>query len=177
MTADKAYLVGFMACGKSTLAREVAGRLGWTAEDVDDLIEIRERHTIAEIFTARGEPYFRAVEREVLKLVQPLRHVVVATGGGTFADPANRAAINIDGVSIWLDVPLDELIPRIPLDGRRPLAVDRPSLERLYASRVEGYRQAHVRIAAAGRPVGALADEVVEVLRHHPAVGASSSLA
>ena len=47
--------------------------------------------TIAEIFARQGEPYFRAVEREILHLLQPLRHVVVATGGGTFMDPDNRA--------------------------------------------------------------------------------------
>jgi shikimate kinase len=177
MMADKIYLVGFMACGKSTLARALAARLGWRAEDIDDLIEGRERHTIAEIFTRQGEPYFRAVEREVLRLVQPLRHVVVATGGGTFADPANRAAITLDGLSVWIDVPLADLVPRLPLDGRRPLAVDRSQLERLYAARVEGYRQAHVRLAAAGRPVDALVDELVDLLARRPAVQPPSSLA
>jgi shikimate kinase len=63
--------------------------------------------------------------------------VVVATGGGTFTDPDNRAFINFDGVSVWIDVPLVDLIPRIPLDGRRPLAANRADLERLYAARIE----------------------------------------
>ncbi len=122
VTTDKIYLVGFMASGKSTIARALAHRLRWQSEDVDDLIERRERRTIADIFTKQGEPYFRAVEREILTLLQPLRQVVVATGGGTFADPDNRAMVNMDGVSVWIDVPLTDLIPRIPLDGRRPLA-------------------------------------------------------
>lgn len=168
MTVDKVYLVGFMASGKSTVARALAARLGWRVEDIDDLIEARERRTIAGIFAERGEPYFRAVEREMLRLVQPLRHVVVATGGGTFADPANRAAINLDGTSVWLDVPLDLLIPRIPLDGRRPLATTKAELEHLYAARVEGYRDAHIRIDAADRPVEAVVDEVVDAIRRHP---------
>ncbi|HUF48722.1 MAG TPA: shikimate kinase [Vicinamibacterales bacterium] len=170
MTPDKIYLVGFMACGKSTLARALAARLDWRAEDIDDLIEARERQSIAAIFLRQGEPYFRAAERDVLQLVQPLRHVVVATGGGTFADPANRALINLDGVSVWIDVPLAELIPRLPLDGRRPLARDRAELERLYAARVEGYRQAHARVAAAGRSVEALVDDVIALLAARPAV-------
>ena len=151
MITDKIYLVGFMASGKSTIARALAARLHWQTEDVDDLIERRERRTIAEIFSKQGEPYFRSVEREILKLVLPIRHLVVATGGGTFADADNRALINLDGVSVWIDVPLDDLIPRIPLDGRRPLAASRADLERLYASRVEAYRLAHVRIAPAAR--------------------------
>src|SRR5690349_24735999 len=86
VTVDKIYLVGFMAAGKSTVGRAVSNRLGWRAEDVDELIEARERQTVADIFARRGEPYFRGVERDIVKLLLPMRHVVVATGGGTFMD-------------------------------------------------------------------------------------------
>mgnify|MGYP001325743928 CR=1 FL=1 len=82
MTPDKIYLVGFMASGKSTIARALAARLRWQAEDIDELVERRERRTIPEIFAQQGEAYFRSVEREILRVLQPLRHVVVATGGG-----------------------------------------------------------------------------------------------
>ena len=50
---DKIYLVGFMAAGKSTVARLLATRLGWRAEDIDELIEARERSTVAEVFARR----------------------------------------------------------------------------------------------------------------------------
>ena len=65
MTVDKIFLVGFMAAGKTTVARALAGRLGWRVEDVDQLIEARERRTVADIFARQGEPYFRTVEREI----------------------------------------------------------------------------------------------------------------
>jgi shikimate kinase len=168
VTTDKIYLVGFMAAGKSTVARALAARLGWRAEDIDDLIEKRERMTVAEIFARQGEPYFRRAEREILALVQPLRHVVVATGGGTFADPENRAAINLDGVSVWLDLPLTDLIARIPLDGRRPLAADRAQLERLYQSRTEAYRLAHVRVAASRTTTAIIVDRILEAIAALP---------
>jgi shikimate kinase len=168
VTTDKIYLVGFMASGKSTIARALASRLRWHAEDVDELIERRERCTIAQIFATRGEPYFRSVEREILKVLQPLRHVVVATGGGTFADPDNRAAINVDGVSVWIDVPLVDLIPRIPLDGRRPLAADRAELERLYAARVDAYRLAHIRVTASRVSSAAVAERILDTLHQLP---------
>ena len=45
---------------------------------------------------------------------------MVATGGGTFVDAQNRAVINRDGLSVWLDAPIDRLIARVPADGRRP---------------------------------------------------------
>lgn len=162
MTADKIYLVGFMAAGKTTVAQALAKRLGWRAEDVDALIEARERRTIAEIFQKQGEAYFRSVEREILKLLLPLRHVVVATGGGTFMDPESRAAINRDGVSIWLDVPLAELVARIPVDGRRPLATDRAALDRLFATRTAGYSLASLRIDASAARPEEIAERIIE---------------
>jgi len=165
---DKIYLVGFMASGKSTIGRALAARLRWQSEDVDDLIERRERRPISEIFAKQGEPYFRAVEREMLTILQPLRHVVVATGGGTFADPENRALVNMDGVSVWIDVPLVDLIPRIPLDGRRPLAATRADLERLYVARIDAYRMAHVRIAAGRQPVHVTVDRILEAIHQLP---------
>ena len=158
---DKIYLVGFMAAGKSTVARALAGRLGWRAEDVDELIEARERRTVADIFHKQGEPYFRTVEREILKLLLPLRHAVVATGGGTFMDADNRTAINMDGVSVWLDVPFEVLLARLPLDGRRPLAADRQAMDRLFAVRTAGYHAARFRIDGAARPEE-VAERIIE---------------
>ena len=90
---DKIYLVGFMAAGKTTLAQALARRLGWRAEDVDLLIETRERRTVADIFARDGEPYFRSIERQVIYSLLPQRHTVIATGGSTYMDPENRAAI------------------------------------------------------------------------------------
>jgi shikimate kinase len=163
---DKIYLVGFMTAGKTTVARLLAGRLGWRAEDIDELIEARERMTVADIFARHGEPYFRAAEREILRLVLPLRHTVVATGGGTFMDPESRAAINMDGTSIWLDVPLDTVIARLPVDRRRPLAADRAQMERLFAMRQAAYAHAHHRIAATA-PTEEIAERILDALQLH----------
>ena len=167
MKTDKIYLVGFMAAGKTSLARALGARLSWRVEDVDELIEARERHTIADIFARRGEPYFRAVEREIVRLLLPLRHTIVATGGGTFADPENRAAINRDGLSIWMDVPFDEIVMRLPVDGRRPLATDRDQLERLFAIRQISYAQAQVRLDGRRAPIGELVERVVDLIEDH----------
>jgi shikimate kinase len=161
---DKIYLVGFMAAGKTTVARAIARRLGWRAEDVDELIEARERLTVADIFTRHGEPYFRAAEREILHLLLPLRHTVVATGGGTFMDPESQQAIKLDGTSVWLDVPLETIVARLPADGRRPLTADRAQMERLFALRQAGYAGADLRIDAAG-PADAVAERILDALQ------------
>ena len=164
MAIDKIYLVGFMAAGKTTVARTLGARLGWRAEDIDELIEARERMTVANIFAKHGEPYFRSAEREILKLLLPIRHAVVATGGGTFMDTENRHAIKLDGLSVWLDVPFETVLGRLPADGRRPLAADRAQMERLYAVRQIAYSQAHLRIDAGAAPAEEVAERVLEYL-------------
>ena len=166
MKSDKIYLVGFMGSGKSTVARALAKRLDWQPLDIDELIEQREHQTVSDLFARRGEAYFRAAERTVLLDQLGSRHVVVATGGGTFVDPQNRAVINNDGLSVWLDVPLDRLIPRVPADGRRPLAADRAEFERLYAARRPAYALAHRRLDAAHASVNALVEQLAEWLEN-----------
>jgi shikimate kinase len=164
LKTDKIYLVGFMAAGKTTLAQALGRRLGWRADDVDALIETRERRTVAEIFARDGEPYFRSVERQVIWSLLPQRHAVIATGGGTFIDPENRAAINADGLSVWIDVPFEVLLTRIPLDGRRPMANDRVQLALLYESRRLAYQQAQVRLDASRARAEELVEQLVEQL-------------
>ena len=162
MRADKIYLVGFMGAGKSTLADALGVRLGWRVEDIDTLVERHERLTVAEIFARRGEPHFRAVERSVLTDLLPARHVVIATGGGTFAGGDNRALINRDGISIWLDVSWKQVIERLPTDGRRPLAADRSGMERLFDARQPAYRHAHVRLDAERASTAELVERVLD---------------
>jgi shikimate kinase len=158
---DKLYLVGFMGAGKTTVARALGRRLGWQVEDVDERIEARERRTVAAIFAQQGEPYFRQSERQVLHDLIPLRHAVIATGGGTFVDPENRATMLADGAVVWLDVPLTGVIDRVPADGRRPLAAARARKESHIQLRQMAYAQANGRIDAAA-PV----PEVVERILH-----------
>jgi shikimate kinase len=162
VTTDKIYLVGFMAAGKTTVARALAARLGWRAEDIDELIEARERRPVAEIFARQGEAYFRTVERDILRLLLPIRHAVVATGGGTFMDVENRTAINLDGLSVWLDVPFETVLSRLPADGRRPLAADRQQMERLFAARQAAYGQAHLRLDAGALRAEEIAERILD---------------
>src|SRR5262245_39110432 len=148
-----------MGAGKTTVGHALGRRTGWRVEDIDQRIEAREHRSVASIFSLQGEPYFRQLERQMLGELLPHRHVVVATGGGTFAEADNRALMLADGAVAWLDLPLARVIDRVPADGRRPLAADRAQLDQLYTRRQLAYAHAHVRIDAT-RPV----PEVVERL-------------
>jgi shikimate kinase len=161
---DKIYLVGFMGAGKTTLGRALASRLGWRLVDVDAQIEQRERRTVAAIFREAGEAYFRAVERAVVQDLLSVRHAVVATGGGTFVDPDTRARMLADGTVVWLDLPFEQVLARLPGDGRRPLAADRTDLERLYVARGPAYAQAHLRVDSGAVRVEQLVEQVLDGL-------------
>jgi shikimate kinase len=68
----------------------------------------------------------------------------------------------MDGLSIWLDVPFESLLARLPADGRRPLAADRAQMERLFAVRQTAYAQAHLRIEAGAAAAEEIAEQILD---------------
>ena len=159
-------LVGFMGCGKSTVGRLLADRLNWTFVDLDEEIERRAGKPISEIFDREGESRFRDLEHHALsEQMRQARHGkarVVALGGGAFAEPRNRAALELEGVSIWLDCPVDQLWERVAGDASRPLARQRNDFERRYIERRPHYQRADFTLPAAN---DAPADVVAAILR------------
>ena len=119
------------------------------------------RRALVATFRGIVRLYFRQIERSIVLELLPERHVIVATGGGTFVDADNRTVMLADGAVAWLDVPLERVIERVPADGRRPLASDRVQMEQLYARRQAAYTQAHVRIDAS-RPIPESVERLLE---------------
>ena len=150
------YLVGFMGCGKTTVGTIVAGSLGWQFVDVDAEIEAREGTTISAIFETRGEPEFRRVETEAIRRhvadIERGRPAVVALGGGAFVEPANYDLLSANGVSVWLDCPLELLRARVEMATHRPLARDPERFAALYDARRQHYGRAHYRVDAGLEP-------------------------
>ena len=145
-------LVGFMGCGKSTVGRLLADWLGWAFVDLDEQIEAREGMPISRIFERQGEPRFRELEHEAL--LEQLRSArqgkarVVALGGGSFAEARNREALELGGISIWLDCPLEKLWERVANESHRPLARRRKDFEELYRERLPHYQGADFSVPA-----------------------------
>ena len=156
------YLVGFMASGKSTVGKALADQLGWTFTDIDAEIEKRQGTSISEIFSARGESAFRDLETETIRLhVDAIRAgfpAVVALGGGAFVQPRNWDLLENNGVTVWLDCPLDLVCQRLEGDNTRPLASDGNRLAKLFEDRRPLYSRAdyHLEITS---------EDVAEIVR------------
>lgn len=109
------YLVGYMGSGKSTVARLVARRLGWTVIDMDSRIENRFHTSINAIFAERGEAGFRKMERYMLEEVCALEDVVISTGGGTPCQADNMDLMTQSGAVIYLRMKPESLARRLTL--------------------------------------------------------------
>ncbi len=144
------YLLGFMASGKTTIGRAIAHELGWSFADIDSHIEREHRTTIADMFDIHGEPHFRNLEssaiRHYVNRVEAGMPWVIALGGGAITRAQNWELIKNNGVSIWLDCPLEIIRRRLSDDATRPLAKDRAGLTQLFESRRPLYARADFRI-------------------------------
>ncbi|MCR4619739.1 MAG: shikimate kinase [Paludibacteraceae bacterium] len=110
---NRIYIVGYMGCGKSTVARIVARRLGWEMIDMDKRIEGRFRQTINEIFATRGESGFRKMERNMLEEVCGMENVVISTGGGTPCQSDNMEVMLETGKVVYLRMSAESLAKRL----------------------------------------------------------------
>ncbi len=113
------FLVGYMGCGKSTLGRKIARRLGMLFTDTDHCVEEREGATIADLFQYEGEEQFRTIEREVLEqIIARGDAVVVSTGGGLPTWRDNMQRMNTVGSTIYLKRSATQIASRLSPYGR-----------------------------------------------------------
>lgn len=141
-------ITGFMASGKTTVAKALATLLHCPAIDLDGIVTEWERRTPGQVIEEDGEKYFRALESRALVEALSLSAGVVALGGGAWTLPENRASIwERAAITVWLDAPFELCWRRILATGAsRPLAPDRESAEGLFQERRSHYQLAQVHI-------------------------------
>lgn len=111
-----------MGSGKSFWCKKLAKKLKIGAYDLDTLVETMEEKTITEMFEQDGEDFFRKSEAKMLRLFAEKKAFVLATGGGTPCFHDNMAWMNKQGITIWLDEPVETLVQRLtPERSHRPL--------------------------------------------------------
>ena len=142
-------LVGMMGVGKTSVGKIVAQKQDLKFIDTDTNIEKKCDMTIYEIFSKKGEKFFRnQEEQEVLKILKK-KECIIALGGGAFINKAIRSEILKNAVSIWLDVNLKILTTRLLKSKKRPLLNTENKeneINKLFSERKNIYKLANYRI-------------------------------
>lgn len=149
------FLIGYMGCGKSTLGRRIARRLGVVCADTDARVEEREGASVADIFRYEGEERFRTIEREVLDEAIAAGCSVISTGGGLPAWRDNMDRMNGAGTTVYLRRSASCIAHRLSPYGRRK----RPRLQGLSDEELVEFME---RDMAAREPFYGRAQSVVD---------------
>jgi shikimate kinase len=161
-------IVGFMGCGKTTVAKALARQLGCDSLDLDSFITQREGRSPAEIISQDGESSFRSIETSALNdVLENDEARVIALGGGAWTIEASRALVTAhDCLSVWLDAPFELCWARIMSNSEtlRPMAPDRESAETLFQYRRASYELAELRLIVSHKAPIETADEIATFL-------------
>jgi shikimate kinase len=168
-------LVGMMGAGKSSIGRRLAARLGVPFVDADLEIEQAAGMSIADIFSAYGEPYFRAGEARVIARLLEHGPQVLATGGGAFMNATTRANVRDRAVSVWLKADAGVLARRLRRRNDRPLLKTTDpaaTLAALLAERDPVYGEADLTVLSRDIPHDVIVDEIVAAVGGKLGLGA-----
>jgi shikimate kinase len=160
-----------MGAGKTTVGHALAKRLRWNFLDLDDVIEQRERKSVAEIFASSGEPAFRRAESAALAALLQDRQgggdLILALGGGAFVQKQNREAlISAGAITVLLEAPVEELRRRCQAEHKvRPLAQQDARFNELFAARRADYALAQFTVQTLDKSVQQVTAEIEQLLQ------------
>ncbi len=157
-------LIGPPGAGKSTVAKALASRTGWTVRDTDDDVERAAGRSVSEIFTQSGEAEFRRMEREAVAAALAEHTGILSLGGGAVMDPDTQRLLAGHRV-VFLSISMPIGVRRTGMSDQRPMFVGvnaRAMFKSLLEARLPVYRSlALVEIDTDHMTAGQVADRVL----------------
>ncbi|MBS1412641.1 MAG: shikimate kinase [Christensenellaceae bacterium] len=138
MKKSNIVLIGMSGCGKTTIGRLTAQKLGMAFLDTDNLVEEAEGMSISRLFEIKGEEYFRQKETQACKEASGRGEAVIATGGGVVLSRENMSFLKAAGVIVYIERELDEILRADALV--RPLFTSRERVSKMYYERERLYK-------------------------------------
>ena len=166
-TNKNIFLIGFMGCGKSTMARLLSKETGAKLIEMDETIEAEAGMTINKIFEAYGETYFRDLETQLIERIAKEGGVVVSCGGGAILLPENVAYMKENGTVIYLSATPETIFKRVRYSTNRPLLNGNMNVDyiaELMEKRLPRYLSAaDITIVVDGKEKQEILDELREI--------------
>lgn len=160
------FLIGFMGCGKSTIARMISKKLGVAQVEMDELIEEEQGMSITEIFEKFGEEHFRDIETDLVHRLQEKDGVVVSCGGGAVLREENRNMMKESGVIVLLTAQPETILARVKNSTNRPVLNGNMNVEYITAlmeRRKACYEDAaDITVTTDGKSVEEICEEIIE---------------
>jgi len=153
---QKIFLIGYMACGKTTLCNALHALTGIETMDLDEAIEDYAGLDIPQIFEKKGQDWFRSKETEILRCIAAAPgQAVIACGGGTPCHNDNLAIMRQYGTTVWLCASIDRICSRLLANrSSRPMLSGlsddqlKAHIGIMLAEREQYYRQADYRFGS-----------------------------
>lgn len=169
MEANKnIFLIGFMGCGKSTIARLFSEETGAKLIEMDETIEAESDMSINEIFEKYGEDHFRDLESELISRITEKGGAVVSCGGGAILRPENVECMKKNGQIIYFSATPETIYERVRYSTNRPLLNGNMNVEYISAlmeKRLPRYETAADKtIVVDGKEKGKILDELLEII-------------
>jgi shikimate kinase len=156
-----------MGTGKTSVGKKVARKKKRKFLDLDELIELRERRIISDIFAQEGQPYFREIEKKALREVSREDDFVVACGGGIVLDKDNIDIMKRTGIIICLSASPKVILERTSCQAQRPLlnvTDPKKQIEFLLKFRAPYYALADKNIDTSKLSIREAADRVLKLI-------------
>jgi shikimate kinase len=169
----KIILLGYMGCGKSTIANKLSGMIQIPYIDLDEYIEKKAKLTIKQIFETHGEIYFRKLEHTFfIELLNTSEKMIIGLGGGTPCYANNHELLNGDGVaSIYLKASIETLFNRLVANkSKRPLIADKSEEEmrefiaKHLFDRSFYYNHAQYKVSVDGKSIEETVNDILNLL-------------
>ena len=162
-------LTGMMGAGKTTIAHILGKKLNIKSIDIDTLIEQNEGEKISEIFSNKGEEYFRKIEKETIRNIftPDPENLVISLGGGALENPETREFLLNNSTVIYLKTSPKIIYERIKNNTSRPLLCDNMSVEKIteiLEKREANYQSATITITTDNKTPNQIAEEIIGVL-------------
>lgn len=161
-------LIGFMACGKTTIGNALSKKTGMELLDTDSEIVKQQGILINEIFDTKGEAYFRKLESDIVcELSKTIDNTIISTGGGLPITDGNDVLLKELGKVVYLTVTKETVLKRIEGDSSRPLLAGdaKTKTENLLKFREPKYEKAaDIIISTDDKSVDDIVEEIIKKL-------------